>query len=142
MPPGPIPLPDHERQRRNDSAKFRPLTDGVPAPRAVGYLDWTSVAQTYWRDVKRSKAARSYDHADWRIALRAAQLVDDAEQLRSEREFVKAKSILAEVRQLEDRLLLNVRSRRAARIAEADDARRSEKAASASSNYRKIVENG
>ena len=139
MSRGPIPLPDHERQRRNDSSRFRPLGQGVKAPPARGYQNWPAAARHWWRAVKQSRAAAGYDATDWQMVLRAAQLLADAENLRIRGEHGSARLLMSEVRQLEDRLLLSVRARRSARISD-------EGAASplvrreGDANYRKLVE--
>ena len=140
MSRGPIPLPDHERQRRNESARFRPLSRGVKSPRAAGYLDWPRAARDWWRAVKQTASSKSFDASDWQMALRVAQLVADSEELRGKKDYTGSKILLSEVRQMEDRLLLSVRSRRAARISDEATVRKPASEPSKAGDYRKLVQ--
>ena len=140
MTRGPIPLPDHERQRRNDSSRFRPLERGVKPPAARGYNHWPRAAREWWRAAKQSAVSSSYDATDWQMALRVAQLIADAEVMRSQKDFTGAKTLLSEVRQTEDRLLLSVRSRRSARISEEGGARSKKPEKGKAGGYRELVQ--
>lgn len=120
MSKGPIPKRDRERSRRNVSDRFTPAAGGVPPPSARGLHSWPRAAREWWNAVKNGSAARSYSESDWQVALRGAQLVADYEKLRDKLEFVQAKSLMTELRQIEDRLMLTVTARRRARLSEDD----------------------
>ena len=119
MARGQIPKPNHERQRRNKDAQFSAVgKNGVPPPPARGSKDWSASARDWWNAVKKSGVSRDYTHTDWQVALRCAELITDADKLRIEGDLVGRKSLLSEVRQLEDRLIQTIRARRSARISE------------------------
>ena len=119
---GPIPLPAHERQRRNlESRPSPPESGGTKPPPARGWNDWPAAARDWWRATRQLGQQLGYRPADWQIALRAARLIVAAEVALSNGEPGLARSLLTEVRQIEDRLLLSVRARRAARVELPDD---------------------
>ena len=107
------------RARRNKDAKFTDVAGGVQPPAARGWSKtWAPAARDWWRAVKGSSVAEGYNAGDWQVALRCAQMIADAETLREGKDYVGAKSLLTEVRQIEDRLLVTVRARRSARVKE------------------------
>ena len=76
------------------------------------------------------------------MALRVAQLIADAETMRAAKDFTGAKTLLSEVRQMEDRLLLSVRSRRSARISEEGAGRSKKPEPGKAGGYRELVKEG
>lgn len=121
MPRGPIPKPDHERIRRNKDAVFTPIAGGVSPPAARGFYGWCREVREWWQAIKTGSVARGYSKSDWQVALRAARIFNDAETLRNQGKYLEAKSLMTEVRQLEDRLLTTLRARRSARVAEDEE---------------------
>lgn len=113
MSPGPLPLPDHERERRNLSDRFveAPSFGGSPAPEPKE--GWSPEARRWWSSLTSSPMASMYTSMDWETAIRAADLITLAEGATTLERVVTA---LREVRMLEQALLTTVRARRMARL--------------------------
>ena len=75
---GPVPLPDHERQRRNPEDRFLVAQGGVSPPEPREYAGWPPDVQDYWQDLidpSRSPQAAIFTGPEWREAIKMMNLL-------------------------------------------------------------------
>lgn len=102
---GPLPVPDHERLRRNPEDVFVSPHGGVPPPAIPHYDDWSLDGRAWWDALLVSPQAQMYTAVEWQVAARVPDLITNGKP-----------RALAEVRELEDRLMITTVSRRRARV--------------------------